>query len=72
VWTIAAGTKHLSVDGEIIAFGVLDVLTKGLFGGWLLLTYQKLAESHIIVGGFWSHGLNSEGTIRVGDEEEGA
>jgi bacteriorhodopsin len=72
VWVIAAGTKRLSVDGEIIAYAVLDVLTKGVFGGWLLLTYQRLTESHIVVGGFWTHGLNSEGTIRVGDEEEGA
>jgi len=72
VWAIAAGTKHLSVDGEIIAYAVLDVLTKGVFGAWLLLTYQRVAESHIVVGGFWTHGLNSEGQIRVGDEEEGA
>jgi bacteriorhodopsin len=72
VWVIAAGTKRLSVDGEIVAYAVLDVLSKGVFGGWLLLTYQRIAESHIVVGGFWSHGLNAEGQIRVGDEEEGA
>jgi bacteriorhodopsin len=72
VWSVAAGTKRLSVDGEIVAFAVLDVLTKGVFGAWLLITYQRVTEAHIVVGGFWSHGLNSEGAIRVGDEEEGA
>jgi bacteriorhodopsin len=72
VWVIAAGTKHLSVDGEIIAYAVLDVLTKGVFGAWLLLTYQRIAESHVLVGGFWSHGLNAEGTIRIADDDEGA
>jgi len=72
VWAVASGTKRLSVNGEIIAFAVLDVLSKGLFGGWLLLTYQRIAESHIVVGGFWAHGLSAEGQIRVGDDEEGA
>jgi len=72
VWAVASGTKRLSVDGEIIAYAILDVLSKGLFGGWLLLTYQKVAESHVSVGGFWTHGLNAEGQIRVGDDEEGA
>jgi bacteriorhodopsin len=72
VWAIAAGAKHLSVDGEIVTFAVLDVLTKGVFGAWLLLTYQRVTESQVLVGGFWAHGLDSEGHIRVGDEEEGA
>jgi len=72
VWAVAAGTRHLSVNGEIIAYAVLDVLSKGVFGAWLLFTHRQLPESHVTLGGFWAHGLNSEGTLRVGDDEEGA
>jgi len=72
VWAIAASTRRLSVDGEIIAYAILDVLAKGVFGAWLLFTHRYLAESNITVGGFWTHGLNSEGAIRVGDDDEGA
>jgi len=72
VWTVASSTRRLSVDGEVIAYAILDVLSKGVFGAWLLYTYQRVADAHIVVGGFWSHGLNSEGRLRVGDEEEGA
>jgi len=69
VWAIAGGSRILSVDGEIIAYGVLDVLAKGVFGAWLLYTHARLPESHVEVGGFWAHGFNSEGTIRIQDED---
>jgi bacteriorhodopsin len=73
IWAVADGTRHLSVDAEIIAYGVLDVLAKGVFGAWLLFTHKRQPESHADVGGFWAHGLNSEGHIRIGeDDEEGA
>jgi len=72
VWALADGTRHLSVNGEIIAYAVLDVLAKGVFGAWLLFTHRQLPESQVSAGGFWAHGLSSEGTIRVGDDDEGA
>jgi len=31
-----------------------------------------MPELDVTLGGFWTHGLNSEGQIRVGDDEEGA
>lgn len=71
-WAIAGGTRILNVDGEIIAYAVLDILAKGVFGAWLLFTHKSLPESHVDIGGFWTHGLNSEGTIRIQDDEEGA
>jgi bacteriorhodopsin len=72
IWAVAAGTRHLSVDGEIIAYAVLDVLAKGVFGAWLLFTHKRIPDTDVTVGGFWAHGLNSEGRIRVGEEDEGA
>jgi len=69
VWALADGTRRLSVDGEIIAYGILDVLAKGVFGAWLLFTHRRLPESHVDIGGFWSNGFNSEGTIRIADED---
>jgi len=72
VWGIADGARILSVDGEIIAYAVLDVLAKPGFGFWLLFTHDSLASSSASIGGFWTHGLSTEGAIRVGDDEDGA
>lgn len=70
IWAIV-GARHLSVNGEIIAYAVLDVLAKPVFGLWLLLTHARIAETNVSLGGFWSNGLNREGVLRL-DEEEGA
>jgi len=72
IWGIADGSRILSVNQEIIAYAVLDVLAKPVFGFWLLLTHAKLPETNIELGGFWSYGLGSEGRLRVGDDDEGA
>ncbi len=55
------------MDSEIIAYAVLDVLTKTGFGLWLLLSHRSVPESGVEVGGYWAHGLAAEGTIRLGD-----
>lgn len=72
VWGIADGARIASVDAEIIAYAVLDILAKPVFGAWLLLTHSRLPETNVELGGFWSEGLNSQGRIRVGDDDEGA
>lgn len=72
IWGIADGSRILSVDGEIIAYAVLDILAKPIFGAWLLLAHSRIPETVIDLGGFWAHGLSSEGRIRVGDDDEGA
>jgi len=66
VWGIGDGARKWSVDAEIIAYAVLDVLAKPVFGFWLLFAHARNAES---VEGFWSHGLAAEGALRVGDED---
>ncbi|KAF2751980.1 family A G protein-coupled receptor-like protein [Sporormia fimetaria CBS 119925] len=70
VWGVTAG-GHLSIDGEIIAYAILDVLAKVVFGAWLLVTHAKLPETNVELKGFWANGLNREGLLRL-DEEEGA
>ncbi|KAK8214331.1 putative opsin protein [Phyllosticta capitalensis] len=72
VWGVADGSRKASVDAEIIAYAILDVLAKPIFGLWLLLTHAKMPETNVEIGGYWAHGLGSEGTIRVGDDDEGA
>jgi len=72
IWALADGSRHLSVDGEIIAYAILDILAKPVFGFWLLFTNKKMPETNVELTGFWTHGLNSEGRIRVGDDDEGA
>jgi bacteriorhodopsin len=71
IWGITEGGRHLSVNGEIIAYAVLDVLAKPVFGLWLLMTHAKTPETNVGLGGFWANGLNREGVLRL-DEEEGA
>jgi bacteriorhodopsin len=66
VWGIGDGARKWNVDTEIVAYAVLDVLAKPVFGFWLLFAHSRNASS---VGGWWSHGLTSEGALRVGDDE---
>jgi bacteriorhodopsin len=66
IWAIG-NRRILSVDGEIIAYAVLDLLAKVGFGAWLLWTHKKLPEAQNDIGGFWAHGFAREGTIRIGN-----
>merc|ERR1712232_1508664 len=61
IWGITEGGRHLSVNGEIIAYAVLDVLAKPIFGLWLLMTHANTPETNVALGGFWTNGLNREG-----------
>ncbi|KAF7562916.1 hypothetical protein G7046_g1252 [Stylonectria norvegica] len=72
VWGVADGARKASVDSEIIAYAILDVLAKPVFGLWLLLAHRKIPETDIEVGGYWSNGLAADGRIRIGDDDEGA
>ena len=44
IWGIADGSRKVDVDAEIIAYAVLDVLAKPVFGFWLLFTHDSLAR----------------------------
>ncbi|KAK7583261.1 hypothetical protein V3481_012553 [Fusarium oxysporum f. sp. vasinfectum] len=70
VWGISDGAKNISVDSAIIAYAVLDLLTKPVFGAWLLIAHHQIPEINFEVGGYWSEGLSSERIIRIGDDEE--
>ncbi|KAK6581775.1 hypothetical protein PZA11_005472 [Diplocarpon coronariae] len=67
VWGIGDGARKWSVDAEIVAYAVLDVLAKPVFGFWLLSAHAKSASA---VDGFWAHGLASEGSLRVGEDDD--
>ncbi|CAO1596192.1 MAG: hypothetical protein LQ349_008537 [Xanthoria aureola] len=71
IWGIADGSRNINVDSEIIAYAVLDILAKPVFGFWLLFTHDAMSHSASI-DGFWANGLGKEGTLRVGDDDEGA
>lgn len=70
VWALGDGSRVLSVDSEIIAYAVLDVLAKPVFGFWLLITHAR-SSSSVSTEGFWSHGLASEGALHL-DDDDGA
>jgi bacteriorhodopsin len=65
IWGVADGARIVNVDGEIIAYAVLDILAKPVFGFWLLTTHDKNAQTSPSIEGFWSHGATTEGTLRV-------
>ena len=44
IWGIADGSRKVDVDAEIIAYAVLDVLAKPVFGFWLLFTHDSLSR----------------------------
>ncbi|KAI1439200.1 hypothetical protein GGR50DRAFT_7625 [Xylaria sp. CBS 124048] len=67
MWGVSEGARKMSVDGEIIAYAVLDILAKPVFGFWLLLTHDSMGDTSPSVEGFWSHGLSSDGLIRIGE-----
>jgi len=72
VWGVAEGAQKLGVDHEILAYAILDVVTRPGLGLWLLVANDALAESALNVEGFWAWGVSREGTIRIGDQQEGA
>ncbi|KAI9777900.1 MAG: hypothetical protein M1816_004389 [Peltula sp. TS41687] len=73
IWGIGDGARHMSVDAEIIAYAILDILAKIVFGFWLLITHEQVASTNIHLDGAWTHGFGKrEGSLRVGDDDEGA
>jgi bacteriorhodopsin len=70
IWGVADGARIADVDAEIIAYAVLDVLAKPVFGFWLLFTHDSMASTTPSLEGFWSKGFGGEGSIRVGDDDE--
>jgi len=69
IWGVTDSSISVKIDCEIMAYAVLDVLAKPVFGFWLLFTHDAMAESSSSIEGFWSHGLSSEGAIRVGEDD---
>ncbi|KAH7026157.1 uncharacterized protein B0I36DRAFT_248519 [Microdochium trichocladiopsis] len=65
VWGIADGSRKIGVDGEILAYAVLDVLAKPVFGFWLLLTHDAMARTSPNAPSWFTQGLASDGAIRV-------
>jgi bacteriorhodopsin len=69
VWGLSEGGHVIDVDSEIIAYAVLDVLAKPVFGFWLLFTHDSMSSTSPSLEGFWAHGFGEQGTLRVGDED---
>ncbi|KAI9805609.1 MAG: hypothetical protein M1826_004757 [Phylliscum demangeonii] len=73
VWAIGDGSRHMSVNAEVVTYAILDILAKPVFGFWLLVTHERLVTTNIHLDGAWSHGFGKrEGTLRVGDDDDGA
>jgi len=71
IWAFAEGSHRMSPDSEVLAYAILDILAKPVFGFWLLIAHGRLPASTVNLGGVWSEGFGSqEGTLRVGDDDD--
>lgn len=70
VWILGEGVRKFSVDGEIIAYAVLDILAKPVFGFWLLLSHARLTGQLCLHDGFWNRGLSTQGGVRLGEDDD--
>lgn len=69
-WAVAAVAQKASVDAEIFAYAVLDILAKPVFGLLLLWGQRSVPETRLELDGWWAHGASTEGRLRVGDDED--
>ncbi|KAF3906308.1 Opsin-1 [Dactylellina cionopaga] len=73
IWGVSDIGRSLSPDGLTVAFAILDILAKPVFGVWLLLSNEKVSGAPVQVDGVWSEGFgHREGLLRVGDRDEDA
>lgn len=47
VWAFAEGTGKISADNEVLAFGILDIIAKPVWGLWIVLATPP--EGHVIL-----------------------
>ncbi|KAI1914177.1 hypothetical protein LOZ61_002355 [Ophidiomyces ophidiicola] len=69
VWAASSNTRRMSVDAEIIVYAILDVLSQGVLGYWLVVSHDSMQSITLNIDGFWSNGIGNEGALRVGDNE---
>ncbi|EWC45588.1 hypothetical protein DRE_05446 [Drechslerella stenobrocha 248] len=68
IWGVGGLSRTLTPDGEAIAYAILDILAKPVFGLWLLTSQGKVKEAEVHVDGVWSEGFgHREGLLRVGN-----
>jgi bacteriorhodopsin len=70
IWALSEGAHIISVDAEVVAYAVLDILAKAVFGFWLLFTHDSMSSTSPSLEGFWANGFGSHGALRVGDDDE--
>jgi len=71
VWALAEGTNFLSVDQEILAYAILDVAAKAVFGAALLYSHAAIAEANVSLPSSWTEpagSSNGYGAIRIEED----
>ncbi|GAA95136.1 uncharacterized protein L969DRAFT_95897 [Mixia osmundae IAM 14324] len=59
VWAFAEGTNSITGDTEVLAYAILDIAAKAVFGGWLLLAHENVEETKIQLPNSWVTAPNS-------------
>jgi bacteriorhodopsin len=63
VFALTEGSAKISVDAEVIAYGVLDVLAKVVFGFYLLGSHQFSEGDSVVLPESWTE---PRGAVRYG------
>jgi bacteriorhodopsin len=45
IWGLAGGSRTINVNAEIVAYAILDILAKTVFGLWLLFTIDAVPST---------------------------
>ncbi|KAI5306059.1 hypothetical protein KEM56_002362 [Ascosphaera pollenicola] len=61
---------RISVNAEVSTFAVLDVFSQGIFSFMLLTGQSAIPAMSDEIDGFWSHGTNRQGAVRIDDDED--
>jgi len=73
IWGISDLGRRVTPNVEVIAYAVLDISAKAVFGFWFVFAHEKATNAPLHVDGVWSEGFgNREGLLRVGDRDEDA
>lgn len=61
IFALTEGTGKISVDAEIIAYGVLDVMAKIVFGFYLLIAHSHSEGDSVVISDFFTQPRGANG-----------
>jgi len=70
IFALTEGKGTLSVDTEIILYGILDVLAKVVFGFYLLIAHSHTEGDSVVLSSFFTEPRNGAGYGAIGQDDD--